>query len=689
MAGIDAERERIIGEMAADPWRAHTFLFPHRHPEASSPAHREAVLMIHGQTARGVIKAFRGFGKSTLIEEAIVIQGAFRRFHNKLIVGASYERACERLAAIKREIDQNETLEMLFGRLRGPIWQEGKIELVGGICIQALGRDQSLRGTKHYDWRPDSALVDDVEDKDEVRSPLGRRKTQDWFLKEFLPALADPVLSTVEVLGTPMDPESLVVELEKAGWPTKNIPVKHLDDTGQWRATWEGKFPLWKIAAIEKDYARDMTGFQQEYMLQAVSDADRVFTREMFRIEPRPRSWQAVYAMYDPARTTNRQSATTGKAVWSWLQNRLIVWEASAEMWQPDEIIADVFRTADEFNPVWIGVEEDGLNEFIRQPLRHEQVRRGQTIPFRPIRAPRSKLDFIRGLQPFFGAREIIFVQSFSELEAQLLSFPTGRIDAPNALAYALLLRPGALIYDNFSDDHIEEELNPVPGRPLYLAANATGSVTTAILVQQVDGQLRILADWVREGMPSEAVADIHMEAALEGDTSRLVRVERRPRELGDALKNPEARMVMTRLPVRWVTPPRHNEVYTNVGLVQAIQAIPATVARGSLEALGRDHLRSALAHLHRGAPAFVVSSRASWTLRALSGGYCRALGKGGLVTDHAEEGVYRVLIEGLESFAGMMAMAVTDENEGDSAQPVSYDAQGRAYKSAMPARRR
>lgn len=685
---VESAKETALRRFYLNRWDAHQLLFRHRHPDPSPPAHKALVEHIYSAAPHLLTEGFRGFAKSTYLEETAVLRALFREFHNMVIVGASYARAVERLEAIKRELDHNEELEALFGSQRGTTWREGKIILANGACIQGIGRDQSMTGMKYLDWRPDAALIDDVEDPEEVRTDMDRKKTWDWFLKVFLPALDNPETTWVRVTGTRRGNGSLPQRLEEdVSWPTVKFPVEYLDEAGQRRATWPAKFPLDRVDRIrEGNYRGDMHTWMQEYMCVATSEADRVFTRDSFRVEPRERSWQAVYAMIDPARTTNRQSATTGWAVWSWLGARLVVWAAGAAFLKPDEIIDLIFTIAQEFNPVTIGVEEDGLNEFILQPLRHEQARRGHTIPVRAVRAPRGKLDFIRGLQPFFSAREVVFNAPLPELEAQLLSFPTGKIDAPNALAYALQMRPAAPIYDGFTAESIADELEPDPARPLYLAANATGSTTTAILCQQLGEQLRIYADWVLEGTPFETVSQIAAESGLVGDASLSASRASR-HDWTEALKLSASRLEYRRQAVRWVVPPHHGNEWNNVGLAQAIRRIPAAATFGQNESVGRDRIRDRLARTTHGAPSILVSERSSWVLRAFAGGYTRSLRKGGQLSDHAEEGAYRTLMEGLESFAGMSA-AISVDGEEESEQPIATNRHGMTYRSALPQRR-
>jgi len=236
-------------------------------------------------------------------------------------------------------------------------------------------------------------------------------------------------------------------------------------------------------------------------------------------------------------------------------------------------------------------------------------------------------------------------------LKQQLLGFPTGRIDVPNALAYALKLRPGLPIYDSFGARHVFEDLRSVRGATPWLVVNATRSLLAASLVQFRDGTLYVLDDWVREGSPTETIRDVVANAQLSAGGRVTV-----------------------------VAAPHHFESYNNVGLLQACARIPVTTQRGVPSHLGSPALSSLMQRESRGFPSFRVASQARWTLNALAGGYTRGL-KNGVLTESAEEGPYKILIEGLESFAGLTdAGSLFDD---DSDMTYATTAQGHRYLSA------
>jgi hypothetical protein len=671
-------REEVIARLRGDRWLAHQRIFANRHPEKSCPAHRELVDLIHGPHARFSFEGFRGVGKTTYLEEAALLRALFGEFKYMVIVSANFRPlAIQRLAAIKREIEVNREIERLFGNVRGVTWQEGMITLTNGTAIQALGRDMSVTGMKYLDTRPDALLIDDVEDPEETRSDVERKATWEWLLKTLMPSLDNPITSWVRALGTRRGQGSLPERLERAGWPVFKVPIEYLDEQGERRATWPAKFPLPVIDRLKQDYRGDLHTYVQEYMCRAVADDSRVFLESKFRRVTRTRTYEPVWAMYDPARTVGRNSATTGKAVWSWVGGKLIVWRGEAHKWLPTEMVEDIFRTAAEFDPIYLGVEDTGLSEWIREPLRTEQIRRGLVVPLKPVNAPRRKLDFIRGLQLFFEAGEVEFAEDCPDLRSQLLSFPEPPIDAPNALAYALLLKPGMPMIDGFREEHVVENLAPSPWRPSYLAVNARDRWTTAALCQYSADRLVVVADWAYEGPPEEHVASIAVDGQLASAGYRMLPAAR-PSGF-DALKIPDTVPVMRRAAPSWVAPDWHWDRWMNVGLVQAINRLPAVGQRGGSLPDGRAYLADSLQRMRLGEVVVQVGSSARWTLRALTGGYCRARN-----SIEAETGPYRCLMEGIESWAALMTMT-TDEEETEP--NWSFDRQGRRYASAIPAR--
>lgn len=646
-------KEDLIYRLGIDHRLAHQSLFRHRHPNETPEFHYEIIDDLHGPSRRVLELAFRGAAKSTIAEEYICIDACYRRFRNFIIVGESFTRAAERLAAVKHEFDFNEDIQTLFGNLHGSTWNEDKIVLSNGVVIQAFGRGQSVRGTKHDDVRPDGCLIDDLEDEESVAEVTGRDKVQRWVMRTLLPALAPK--AKVRMLANMLDPDCLAVRIKKAGgWTVREYPWEYIDQAGERVATWPARFDLAHIDATRKEYeqAGMLNEYMQEYMVQAVDPSTRVFTKSIMKVEPIVRTWQPTYAMYDPARTVKASSAHTGKVVFSWIGTKLVVWEADGQLWMPDKIIQDMFETNDTFHPIKLGVEKEGLEEFIMQPLRAEQTRRRQIIPVVAMPAPVGKLAFIRSLQPFFASSEVVFAKDLPVLEQQLLSFPTGRIDVPNALAYALRMRPGLPVYENFSAKNVQEDLAGLRASSFYLAIGASRMYTTGVLCQVAGGVILVLADWVREGDPGSVLSDIVTDAGLFAATKPNVFAQ-----------------------------PKHWGSYDAVGLQGAARRIQVQLKTGGQEEAGRTELRKRIDATAGQTPCLLISSQARWTLNAFSGGYARSVVKGGVETATADDGLYRVLMEGLEAFAAATSGALS--RDGEDTPNFAVDPQGRRYLSA------
>ena len=659
---IDARQQLL--EFAADRPLAHEALFEGpRHKHKRAPFHRELILDFHSPIRFLCWIVFRGGAKSTIAEEGVSILGGLREFRHAFIIGASLEKAMERLHAVRRIVEKNAYYRSVFGDIRGRPWADDHLETNTGITIVAMGRGQAIRGTKNEDFRPDLIVVDDIEDRQSISTPEGRKKVSDWFFDELLPA-GDADMR-VRMLANDMHPECIANELERPGsdFVVKRYPWEYRDPaTGERKASWPDRFPLEEIDRTQRRYFSQGKAdeYNANYMCRSRAPEDKPFRRDMFRYAGRDgvpaiaRTWQAIYAMMDPARSVRATAATTGFAAWSRISGKLIVWDAWAKRMLPSEMIDFLFAFNAEYRPTKIGFEKTGLNEWAMQPIRQEQARRRIMLPMEAIEAPRGKIDFIRGLQWGFIAGETVFAnESMHDLENQLLGFPSGYIDAPNALAYAQTLGAGQPVYEDFTLDHVRPEVTVGDGA-FWLALNAGGSYTTGMLVQAAEGGLKIIYDWVREGDPQDLVPDIVREANLE-----------------------------CRRPPNLCAGPQHWDRYANLGLVQACRRLPAEIRRAGLPSSGRHELGVLLRRVSRGVPAVALSGEARWTVNALAGGYCREVRNGQVMVD-AEDGPYKVLCEGLESFLAMMHSVAPDQAGLTNATAGD----GRKFFSALPKRR-
>lgn len=635
------ERMRLI---AANPRlrpHVHAAVFAGRRQHPSPPFHADLINRFHSRNPKDINMVFRGGAKSSLTEEALIIAAICREFHNCTVISSNETRAMDRVIAVKHELENNPAIEYVFGITPGAKWSDSELVLSNGVKIQALGQGQDIRGTKYLNWRPDFIVVDDLEKRDDALTPERRDAMRRWFLGELVPA-TDP-LARYRVNGTPLEDDSLVCALSRLPeWRTLKVPIKFRDEnTGEWRSTWPDRFPLAFIDALEDEYralgAHDL--FLREYMCEVTSAEAKLFQRQYFRFENHIRGHEAVTAFYDPARTVKKTSAHTGKVVTSWRGSKLLIWESAGQLWTPADIVSDMFDVDARYNPIYVGVEKDGLEEFILQPLRQEGVKRRQLLTVKELKAPQGKIDFIRGLQPFFRAGEAIMVggyEAHKTLCEQLLSFPSGRVDVPNALAYVIRNRPGAPVYDAFSDENVQD-ISTIPRTPFFLAVQAHASRVAGVLVQMHNGQIRVLGDWIMDGEPSVILSDIVTAA----------------------------RLVAGGRPADLFAPPSNFSQYDSIGLRAAARSIPVALSQGADPQRGRPVIAAALRERRRGEPLLVVSPDAHWALKAFAGGYAYKLARDGS-TAEPEPNHYAMLMQALECLTGTSrARSVDDEEPG------------------------
>lgn len=163
------------------------------------------------------------------------------------------------------------------------------------IRIMARGMGQKVRGSIHKGYRPDYALMDDMESILSVREEDQRNKTQNWIEMEVIPAM-DRTNYKCILLANVIHTDGLAFRFKaKSSWKTHW--VKLFDDQGRfaWSARWRhtiqeakewNKSHKRQVSSVEE--VKELIGhhaFNQEYMLKPHRQSDALIFEEWIQIE--------------------------------------------------------------------------------------------------------------------------------------------------------------------------------------------------------------------------------------------------------------------------------------------------------------------------------------------------------------------------------------------------------------------
>lgn len=231
------------------------------------------------------VVAFRGSGKSTLITTSYPIWAILGKQQKKfvLILCQTQAQAKQHMMNLRRELENNEVLKNDLGPFKEESDEWGSSSLVFSQLnakITAASSEQSIRGLRHNQHRPDLIICDDVEDLASTKTREGRNKTYQWLTGEVIPT-GDRNTRLV-VVGNLLHEDSLLmrikegVQKERIDGIFKEYPL--LNYRGE--ILWPGKYPDISDIEIEKRRAGNEYAWEREYMLRIVPDEEQAIHRE-------------------------------------------------------------------------------------------------------------------------------------------------------------------------------------------------------------------------------------------------------------------------------------------------------------------------------------------------------------------------------------------------------------------------
>lgn len=266
-------------------WYFFHFYFAHYVKYQTADFHNEIFSLTENEKIGNIfIVAFRGCGKSTIITTSYPIWAILGNQQKKfvLILSQTQTQAKQHMMNLKRELENNTILKNDLGPFKEESDEWGSYSLIfskSNAKITVASSEQSIRGLRHNQYRPDLIIGDDVEDIASTKTRDGRNKTYEWLTSEVVPA-GDRNTRLV-IVGNLLHEDSLLmrikedIEQNKIGGVFKEYP---LIKNGE--ILWTGKYPNMEEIENEKRKAGNEWAWQREYLLKIVPRADQVINKD-------------------------------------------------------------------------------------------------------------------------------------------------------------------------------------------------------------------------------------------------------------------------------------------------------------------------------------------------------------------------------------------------------------------------
>lgn len=397
-----------------------------------------------------------------------------------LIVQNSFSNACKKLGSIKDTFEKNKLFRALYPEIlptTGSTWTkeclkvnrtaahpEGTFEAAGvGTAIISRHYDEIIQDDTIAPKKDDMTGI--------IQQPTGAdiEKAIGWHC-QCHPLLIHPIKSRIIIVGTRW------AEGDLQGWIMENCPeyVKlsrsiYEDENGNavrpesgGKIAWPERFNQEVADVLETAEGPYM--FACLYMNCPTAAINQVFNREWIRYYDNLGKRRVVYVTsVDLASAKKEETSDPDYTVILTCavvpeENLVYVVYYTRGRLDPGETVNAIFDHVRAYKPLEVIVESIGYQRTLNYWVRKRMNQLNMLFYINEITGlSGSKVDRIRGLQPYFAENKIILKSSMNELEQELLAFPKGKHD-DLVDALSMQMRFWYNITESYQREHEEDK---------------------------------------------------------------------------------------------------------------------------------------------------------------------------------------------------------------------------------------
>ncbi|WP_085593486.1 phage terminase large subunit [Thalassospira sp. MCCC 1A01428] len=425
-------------------------------------------LIENPESVNEVIAAPRGEAKSTYALIFTIYCAVYELKHYMIYIMDVFDQASVVVEAFKVEFDSNPRLRTDFPDImgKGPVWQDGVCVTRNNIKLHARGAGQRIRGLKHGARRPDLAVLDDIENDENVKTPKQRDKLESWIDTGVANLGEAGEKFDLIFVGTVLHYDSVLVrKLNNPLWQSIRFQsiLKWPDRMDMWDAweeilrnqsrqaardfyaknrakmekgavvSWPEKRPLLYLMELRARIGHK--SFSSEQQNEAI-DENAAFQNFTYWVQFEPQ-W-VYFGACDPSlgkKGNHRDPSAILVGGFDRRAGELAVIEASIRKRVPKVIISDIIAFQKQYGCVAWGIETVQFQEFLRTQLIDEAIRQHIALNGVPVPQNTDKDLRIESLQVPISDGRIKLHPSQNVLRTQLEQWPNGdHDDGPDAL---------------------------------------------------------------------------------------------------------------------------------------------------------------------------------------------------------------------------------------------------------------
>lgn len=255
---------------------------------------------------------------------------------NLILVSKTYDAAVELLMPLMIQLESNQRLINDYGSFKGASnWSSGNFKTNQGWSFRAIGAGQSPRGARNEEARPDTIIVDDIDDDETCRNPKRMDDLWDWVMGALYPCFDIGSAKRFIVIGNIIAKGS-IVDRALAIADFKQI-INILD---------ENKQPSWKenYTLEQCQYMISKLGYrlsQREYFNNPFAEG-KVFKKAWLQFGPIPslKSMKLQVAYLDPGFKKTKTSDTKALVLLGLLKGKYYIIKVFCGQASIEEMIA-------------------------------------------------------------------------------------------------------------------------------------------------------------------------------------------------------------------------------------------------------------------------------------------------------------------------------------------------------------